>query len=83
MQLSTSTCGKVTSKRFPTRKHGRGKALYLAAKCRHEYLISQKDGSEYSHEHSGISDLLKIITDFERGQGEICGIKPTHFFGVE
>lgn len=69
-----SNCRKLKS--FSINKYGEEKALYLAVKCRYDFLTKTKEGSEYSNEHSGIDKLLKIITDFE-SQGEYFGTPST------
>lgn len=75
VSISTdSDCRELKS--FSINKYGEEKALYLAVKHRYNFLTKTKDGSEYSNGHSGIEDLLKIITDFE-SQGEYLGIGPT------
>jgi len=75
ISLSTDT-GDRGSKSFSIRKYGQEKALYLAVKYRYDFLMQIPTELKYSDEHVGMDKLIKIITDFERSQGEICGLSP-------
>lgn len=57
--------GNRRSKSFSINKYGKEKALYLAAKARYEYLMSQPEHLRFSDTHSCIEELIKIITNFE------------------
>lgn len=57
--------GKRTTKSYSFKKYGKEKALYLAAKARYEYLVSQPEHLKFSDTHSCLEELIKIITNFE------------------
>jgi len=70
--------GNRKNKSFSINKYGETKAIYLAATVRYSYLMNQHGALEFTYNHSCMDKLLKIITDFERSQGEICGANITH-----